>query len=123
MTNTVTKWQIISRDPESTARFYASLFRWKVDSGNALGYREVSTGNGSGPGFDGGIWPAGADGQDMVQLFVEVDDVAGTLDRAVKMGARVIVPRSALPDGDTIAVLLDPQGIAFGLMERRSTGS
>jgi predicted enzyme related to lactoylglutathione lyase len=119
MTNAVRKWQIISRDPESTARFYGSLFRWKVDTGNALGYREVSTGN----GVDGGIWPAGADGQDMVQLFVEVDDVAGTLDRAVKMGARVIVPRSALPDGDTIAILLDPQGIAFGLMERKLTGS
>lgn len=115
MPNPVAKWQIITRDPEKTARFYMSLFQWEIDTGNQMGYREIRTG--SAGGIDGGIWPAGGDGQDMVQLFVKVDSVEETVERAVRIGARLIVPKSTLPDGDTIAVLLDPTGIAFGVME------
>ncbi|MGE0395177.1 MAG: VOC family protein [Kofleriaceae bacterium] len=112
--NPVTRWQIIARDPAATARFYSTLFGWRIDASNALGYRQLTTG-----GTDGGVWPSQGEGPDMVQLFVEVDDITATLDAATALGARVIVPRSVLPDGDVMAVLLDPAGLAFGLHERR----
>ena len=117
MSNPVMRWQIISRDPEKTARFYATLFDWKVDARNKLGYRELKTGNGR--GIDGGVWPGPSDGHDFVQLFVEVDDIDAAIAKAAKLGANVMVPKSALPDGDTIAILVDPAGLAFGLMARR----
>jgi predicted enzyme related to lactoylglutathione lyase len=34
---------------------------------------------------------------------------------AVALGAAVVVPKAVLPDGDTMAVLVDPTGLAFGL--------
>jgi hypothetical protein len=114
MANSVVKWQIITKDPESTAKFYASVFGWSVDANNKLGYREIRTGN----GIDGGVWPS-TEGQSMVQLFIGVDDMDAALAAASRLGAETIVPKSTLPDGDTIAILRDPAGISFGLMANR----
>lgn len=111
MANTVVKWQIITKDPEQAARFYTSVFGWTSDASNKLGYREIRTGG----GIDGGIWPS-PEGRGMVQLFVEVDDLHKTIEAASRYGAKVIVPKSALPDGDTMAILMDPAGISFGLV-------
>ena len=34
---------------------------------------------------------------------------------ARSLGGKVLVPKSVLPDGDTMAVLHDPTGISFGV--------
>ena len=116
MNNSVTRWQMVAKDPGAAARFYSSLFGWKIDTDNSMGYREVTTGT---TGIDGGIWPAGPEGHSLVQLFVEVDDVDAQLKRAVSLGGKIIVPTSHLPDGDVMAILLDPNGISIGLYLRK----
>jgi predicted enzyme related to lactoylglutathione lyase len=110
----VVSWQILSRNPEATAEFYASLFGWRIDADNALAYRAVDTCSESGVG--GGIWPAPPEAHNFVQLFAEVEDVAATVKEATARGARVVVPPQKLPDGDEMAILLDPQGMSFGVM-------
>jgi predicted enzyme related to lactoylglutathione lyase len=50
-----------------------------------------------------------------VQLFVEVDDIDAFIATATALGASVIVPKSELPDGDALAIVLDPAGLSFGL--------
>lgn len=118
MGDPVVRWQIVTPDADKVADFYKTLFGWTVSTSNALGYREVTTGGPGGinVGIDGGIWPAPPDAHTFVQLFMQVDDVDDAIRRAVEMGATVIVPRSPLPDGDTIAILRDPAGLPFGLM-------
>jgi len=116
--NPVVQWQIVAKEPERVARFYASLFGWEVRIDNKLGYREVDTQ--SPRGINGGVWPAPPEGRDLVQLFIEVDDVDAYVTRATRLGAQVIVPKSELPDGDAIAIVLDPAGLSFGLYRRRS---
>jgi predicted enzyme related to lactoylglutathione lyase len=115
----VTRWQILSRDPERTARFYAELFGWRIDASDALGHRPVDTG--SREGIQGGIWPAPQEAGSFVQLFVDVPDVADAVRRAEQRGARVLVPATKLPAGDEMAVLLDPLGMSFAV--RRSAGN
>jgi predicted enzyme related to lactoylglutathione lyase len=117
MPNPVVRWQILSPDPAKTSSFYEKLFAWKVSNANALGYRELNTGV---PGsIDGGVWPAPPAEKSFVQLFMEVDDIDATLAKAAKLGAQVLVPKSALPDGDEMAVLQDPAGLSFGLCRLR----
>jgi predicted enzyme related to lactoylglutathione lyase len=114
MSNPVVKWQIVSRNPDQVAGFYSSVFGWQVDRANALGYRELRSG---GPGgIDGGVWPRGDEGQDLLQLFIQVEDIDTTIQRAIDQGATVIVPKSTLPDGDQMAILADPTGMTFGLV-------
>jgi hypothetical protein len=110
---TVTRWQLISPEPEAAASFYQRLFGWTVTQGNHLGYREVKSGGTR--GIDGGIWPAPAGQPGFVQLFVEVPDLDLCLESAVRLGAKVLVPRTVLPDGDAMAILLDPTGVSLGV--------
>jgi predicted enzyme related to lactoylglutathione lyase len=109
----VTAWQIVTSQPDKLEQFYTTLFGWEVNANNALGYRMIDSG--SERGINGGIWPAPPNVNGFVQLFVEVDDVSNAANRAVELGANILVPPQKLPDGDEMAVLQDPAGIAFGL--------
>ena len=72
-----------------------------------------------GDGIDGGVWPGPAHMErPFVQLFVEVEDIDAAVTDATKLGASVIVPKSVVPDGDAMAVLLDPNGMAFAVCTR-----
>ena len=109
----VRQWQIITTDPETVLKFYRKLFGWTVTDANAMGYRQVDTGSG---GVPGGVWPAPPGAATFVQLFVGVTDVEESVTKAIELGAKVVVPPTSLPDGDTMAVLVDPSGLSFGLM-------
>ena len=112
----VTQWQILSKHPDRTATFYGELFGWRVTADNPLGYRQVETN--AGRGIDGGIWPAPPEAPNFVQLFIEVDDMQAHLERATALGARVLIPPQTLPEGDQLAILLDPEGMSFGMHRR-----
>ena len=71
-------------------------------------------------GVDGGVWPSGHDVPNFVQLFIQVEDVDAMIAKATSAGAKVLVPKSALPDGDTMAVLLDPPRDVVCVMARRA---
>ncbi len=114
MSDPVVQWQIVTTSPDSVATFCRKLFGWNITANNALAYREVETGDG---GMKGGIWPAPPDAHSFVQLFVSVADVARSVEQTIELGGRVIVPPTTLPDGDTLAIIADPNGITFGLMQ------
>lgn len=113
MANPVTRWQIVAQDAERVAAFYGDVFGWKMNTANSLGYRELMSGQPN--GIDGGVWPNAPGVPNLVQLFIEVDDVDNYVARAQRAGASVLVPPSQLPDGDRMAILLDVAGLSFGL--------
>ena len=113
MAHPVMQFQILSKTPDETARFYGSLFGWTVDANNPMGYRRIDTG--SKAGIQGGIWPAPPQSPNFVQLYVGVDDVKTAAGKAEELGAKLIIPPTMLPEGDEMAVLLDPQGMSFAV--------
>lgn len=116
MSDPVVQWQMVARNPDELAAFYRELFGWTITTQNALGYRQVGTGEG---GLAGGIWPSPTGGHSFVQLFVAVADLDRVVARASQLGAKTLVPPTTLPDGDAMAVLMDPCGVSFGVMRRR----
>ena len=120
MSNPVMQFQMISKAPEETARFYSSLFGWKVDADNPMGYRQIHTG--SAEGIQGGIWPAPPQATNFVQLFMSVEDVGASVEKALGLGAKVLIPPTMLPEGDEMAVLHDPHGMSFGVWRRPAQG-
>ncbi len=116
MGNAVVQFQILSKAPEETASFYAALFGWSVDANNPMGYRQIRTG--SSEGIQGGIWPAPPQAPNFVQLFMAVEDVKASVEKAESLGAKMLIPPTMLPDGDEMAVLHDPQGMSFALWRR-----
>ena len=115
----VTQFQILSKDPEKTAKFYSQLFHWSIDANNALGYRQIRTGSEN--GIQGGIWPAPPGASSFVQLFVSVDDVAAAVARAEQLGARLLIAPTVLPSGDEMAVLQDTQSLPFAVWRSKSS--
>jgi uncharacterized protein len=117
MANPVMQFQILSKDPDQAAKFYSELFGWKVDANNPMGYRRIDTG--SKEGIQGGIWPAPPQAPTFAQLFIAVADVKSSAEKAVQIGAKLLIPPTVLPEGDEMAVLHDPQGMSFGLWRRK----
>jgi predicted enzyme related to lactoylglutathione lyase len=113
MSAPVVQWQLVATNPDELVKFYRDLFGWSISNKNAMGYRQVTTGDG---GINGGVWPSPPDGHSFVQLLVGVADVESAVRRALELGAAIIVPPTTLPDGDTLAVLKDPFGVTFGVM-------
>jgi uncharacterized protein len=111
----VMQWQILAKEPAKLAEFYTQLFAWEIKANNALNYRMVDTC--SERGIDGGIWPAPPEGQSMVSLYVEVDNIGAYVSRAIKLGGKIVMPPQTLPDGDQMAIILDVEGIPFGLFK------
>lgn len=114
----VRQFQILARDPAASAAFYSCVFGWEVNDANSLGYRQITTGS---SGMDGGIWPAPPNATPFVQLFVEVEDLEAVMARATIQGATVILAPQVLPDGDTMALLADPEGLSFGVFKPRAS--
>ena len=69
MSAPILEWQMVTTHPDQLARFYGDLFGWTIQTNNALGYRQVDTGESS---LHGGLWPAPPNAHSFVQLFVGV---------------------------------------------------
>ena len=108
----VVHWEIVARDPVAQARFYRDLFTWDIGDGPIM---EVQPGiGGPEPGPAGHIREGDASG---VVLYVQVRELRATLDRAVRIGARITAEPFDLPNGPTIAFISDPEGNALGLVQ------
>ena len=118
MGNPVTQFQILSKKPDEAASFYSKLFGWTISANNPMGYRQIDTG--SKEGIQGGIWPAPPQAPEFVQLFISVADVKASVAEAQKLGAKVLIPATMLPEGDEMAVLHDPQGMSFAVWRKGS---
>jgi uncharacterized protein len=121
MGHPVMQFQLLACDPDKLTAFYGKLFGWRVNADNAMGYRMLDTG--SDRGIKGGVWPIGDEGHPLVQLFVEVDDVPASAAQAEQLGGQVIIPPQVLPDGDEMAIVMDTEGLSFGLVRARDGGA
>lgn len=109
-------FEITSKDPSRLITFYRELFDWTVDHSHGPEYSLVDTGAGEGA-VGGGIGavsdPAGAGG---VSVYMRVDDLQASLDRAETLGGTALVPPTDLPDGyGRFAMFADPDGNSIGL--------
>jgi predicted enzyme related to lactoylglutathione lyase len=115
MGNPVTRWQILTSQPEKLARFYSDLFGWQISTDNPFNAHEVDTG--SDRGIPGGFWPAPPEAKGFMQMHVEVDDLERQVGKAKALGATEIIGPQTLPQGGKMAVMHDPEGIPFVLHE------
>jgi uncharacterized protein len=71
-------------------------------------------------GIGGAVGAAEAAGGPAVLVYVEVDDPAAYIQRAMALGASVALPVTDLPGSHvTVAWLRDPQGNLVGLLKAR----
>ena len=108
----VVHFEINARDPKALHNFYSSLFGWKINADNPMGYGMVTAG---GKGINGGIGPA--QGAPFLTVYVSVPDLDSTLRRVSELGGSTVVPPTEIPNLVTFAVFTDPQGHRIGLIK------
>lgn len=111
MPNPVVHFEILGTDAEPLQRFYADVFGWAIDADNPMGYGLTDTGGG---GINGGIARADAP---LVTIYIEVDDPAQHLQKAVAAGAELVQEVTVVPDMVTYAQFRDPAGNIIGLVK------
>jgi uncharacterized protein len=110
---------LITTDPDTDAAFYQTLFGYDVfdlPPENGAQHYLLASGNYA----RASVNPLPADGirrHPHWLNFVRVDDAAATAARAVALGGRVLVGPRIDRHGGKLAVVADPLGAWFGLLE------
>jgi hypothetical protein len=110
--NNICHWELQTRDPNRAKNFYEPLFGWKVTFEKEMNYVMIETPGGQ-PG--GGmnivdkIEPSGT------ILYVMVQDIEATLNKAEKLGGKIVTPKSPIPKIGFFGVLTDSEGNKLGL--------
>ena len=113
MPNPMVHWELNTEDAAKAQKFYADLLGWSADANNPMNYGLMQSN--SGRGADGGIIHSD-DAPKGFMLYFEVDDLQAYLDKAVSLGARVVVPMTTIPGMVTFATFADPDGNVAGLV-------
>ena len=109
----VVHFEIEARDPDTLIPFYESLFHWPVGDGVI---RTFPAGlGGPEPGPAGHFRQSSRSG---VTLYIQVRDLAATIARAGELGATVTMERLDLPDGPSLAAIIDPEGNPITLVQQ-----
>jgi len=106
--------EIRVRDLERAKNFYGSLFDWKISGEKNTDYAYWLIDTGEKPG--GGMWRF-PEGKPLgVLVYVLVDNIDKALENVVKLGGKVVVPKSKEGE-NAMATIADPDGNLFGLYE------
>ena len=112
----IVHFEILGKDAFGLQKFYGDLFNWKVADAlpAEMGYYGLVDPATS--GVAGGIGQ-GHDSGKLVTVYVQVPDPQATLDQAVAMGGKIVMPPMEIPGGPTMAQFTDPDGNLIGLVK------
>ena len=106
--------EIRVRDLDKAKNFYGNLFDWKISGEENKEWAYWLIDAGEKPG--GGLWRF-PEGKPLgVLVYILVDEIEKTLEKVVKSGGKVVVPKSK-ENGNAMATFADPDGNLFGLYE------
>ena len=111
----VVHFEINARDLTRAKEFYSNLFDWKIQDAGVMTYGLIDTGVKT--GIKGGIGQVAPGKPPFTTFYMEVQDPQAVLDKAVSLGAGVVVPVTVVPDLVTFALFSDPDGCVVGLVK------
>jgi uncharacterized protein len=120
---TVAWVELLTRDPQATEPFYTEVFGWKAASSLTGGtaYTTFTLEDEQVAGMMLMPDEVPAEVPAYWSMYVGVEDVEASVARAIELGGGVIAPPMNA-DGRWFAVLEDPQGAVFGVLELTGTG-
>lgn len=111
--------ELMTRVPDQARAFYGGLFGWGVKESDMMGFTYVEFLAAGVP--VGGLMPmAGAEWEGVPDHFMQyftVEDAAASAALATKLGGKVCVPPSPIPGVGHFAILDDPAGATFGILQ------
>jgi uncharacterized protein len=117
MGNPVVHFEIFGKDALGLRAFYGDTFGWHFrERVGPNDYMLVQPGGGAGIGGGIGACPDPSY-QGHVTFYIEVPDVARTLEAIEQRGGTKVMGPQAVPGGPIIGLFRDPEGHAIGLAQ------
>ena len=124
MTGAPIWYELMTPDPGAVASFYRATLGWEIppeghDMPNGSQYREIRRADG---GHAGGVLTltpqmAGGGSRPGWMIYFDVDDVDAAVAKAQGFGATVHMPPMTMPGVGRMAMVADPHGAPFYLMD------
>jgi hypothetical protein len=117
---TVCHFEIPADDVERAQKFYGELFGWKIEKFAGpmpMDYWMVATGAEAGKMALGGGMMKRQAPQQQITIYIDVPSVDEYMDKVIKLGGQVTVPKMAVPGMGYYAVCLDLENNGFGIWE------
>jgi predicted enzyme related to lactoylglutathione lyase len=104
-------------DMDGARKFYNALFGWDYDIGGPefMGYTTAKSGDYPSAGI--GAVPPGVPPMTVWNIYFASENAAADTERAVGLGAQVMMPAMAIGEFGSMAVLVDPTEAAFGFWQ------
>lgn len=111
--NAVSLNELTTPDVDRAGRFYATLFGWRELAGQSAAprYKTFTRGERIVAGMLQGSGPAAW------TVYFSTFDASRTVEKATYLGGRVVVPLREVPSVGRLAVLSDPGGATFAVIE------
>ena len=109
-------YELASSDTAAAQQFYAAVLGWGWTNSNTPGmeYLMASTAT----GMVAGMMKVESPEQPVAwSFYTAVDDCDATAAKAQSLGAKLIVPPADIPGTGRFAVLIDPQGAGFAILQ------
>ncbi len=118
MPSPVVFFQLAATDPAAARAFYSQLFDWEfAETGNPVTPIAIEP---HGPAdFDpkGSLLQLPPGATPFVSIFVRVEDLHASVDRAAALGSRILVPVTEIAGPTHVAIIHTPVGHTIGLVQ------
>ena len=114
----VIHFEIVGKEPEALAEFYAKAFGWKIEKwGGPTDYWLISTGDPGSPGIDGGLGRRSAEDEEAFGFTMSVEDCQAAVEKTIAAGGKLVSEKHAIPGVGWMAYCADIAGNVFGFMQ------
>ena len=113
----VTHFEIYAEKPAGLAEFYHSLFGWQIDKAPGLDYWRIKSDGTHPSGISGGLTYRPFPGPRSWVHYVHVDSLDAAVAEVLRLGGKVLRPKTAVPKTAWYAVVADPEGNIFAIWQ------
>lgn len=114
--HTIVWFEIPVDKPERAKVFYGKLFGWKINAfADVADYWHIDTGS-KNMGEHGGLMKRKHPGQTITN-YIHVPSVTKYMNKIKKLGGKICMPKTAVPNRGYFAVCQDPEKNVFAIWE------
>lgn len=111
-------FEIPADDVERAKSFYGALFGWKIEKVPGMtDYWHIDTG-GSDDAPDGGVMKRQEPQQQGITNYIGVASVDESAAKVEKLGGKICMPKTAVPQMGYFVICRDPENNTFALWEK-----
>lgn len=113
MKNSIVWFEVMGQNTDKLLPFYQEMFDWELEKAPDMNYHMLGDVE---KGIPGGVGQV-PQGTGWTTFYVNVESLDNSIASAERMGGKVLMPSTPLPDGANIAVISDPEGHPVGLFQ------